>query len=117
MINGFQSSWIVKTGQKWKLFFVGVLGIMTIMSLGIFILSINFENSYAFVGTGVGRLYSRTIFLVIGLSFLLCLFFLIKCPCCGKKPIWKIVNNGRSSDWIYRMITFSRCPNCDFRPK
>jgi hypothetical protein len=117
MTSDFESSWIVKTGQKWKLFVVGALSILTIMSLVVFILCINLENSNGFIGTGVVRLYSRTIFLVIGITFLLCLFFLIKCPCCGKRPIWKIVNNGQFTDWIFRMITFSRCPICDFRPK
>ncbi len=117
MNKAYRLSWIVKTGQKWKLWVIYIMGIMSLLSLIFMIICINYANNPFLIEIGITRLHGRTLFLVNILVFLLCLFLLIRCPSCKKRPIWQIVNNRGLSDWIHIILTFAKCPICGYRPK
>ena len=104
-------SWIVSTGQSWK---IGVfLVMMAAAGLGFVIFFILLSSK---------TLSDETLALlgimptIIGSSSMVWFFLSIRCRACGRRPAWTLVNNSAVSDWWIRLIQSAECPICRDRP-
>ena len=109
-----QETFLVKTNQVWKLWFLIVLGGIELVLLILMVSSIVNPDSYLLAKYRIGELETRTVVLLLGLVFLYSLFCLIKCPSCHKKPVYKIIKESNINEWMISAINFKNCPYCNY---
>lgn len=107
-------SFVVKTGQHWKLRLILGLIFIDFLVLILMIWNINNPDGKFFTSLGIGALQIRTIFLILGLSVFSFLFILIKCPNCHKRPVYRIISTSNVNNWIYEIFNFQECPFCEY---
>jgi hypothetical protein len=105
-------TWIVSTGQGWK---VGVfLIMMAAAGLGFVIF---------FILLSLRALSDETLTLLgvmstmIGSLSMVWFFLSIRCRACGRRPVWTLVNNSEVSAWWIQLIRSEDCPICHDRPR
>lgn len=101
-------SWIVCTGQLWKLGLFYLMILTTIMLIGAFILAV---NGYV-ISSFAGRFELAISFILLGASSLAWLCLSIRCPRCGKKPVWGILKTADVNSWLVKLHAIERCPEC-----
>ncbi len=111
------TSWLIKTGQTWKiLIFIGISAI-DLLLLILMIWSFNNPKSELFVKTGINDLQILTAFLVSALAGLMFLFISVQCPKCKKRPIYRIIKKSNLAEWFNTLIAFDKCPYCGYKGK
>lgn len=101
-------SWIADTGQLWKLWLFYLMILTTIVLIVAFILAV---NSYV-ISDFAGRFELAISFILLGASALVWLCFSIRCPRCGKKPVWGILKTADVNSWLVKLHAIERCPEC-----
>ncbi len=89
-----ETTWLSRTGQQWKLWFCGALGLPSI---------------YFFVSAnqpGFGFLFI--------LPSALLHFTFIQCPKCNKSVMWKLANSVDQRELPWRVGLLQECPCCGF---
>jgi len=114
MLKDSNETFLVETGQLWKLWFVTIIGGLEVILLVLMISSIVYPENYILAKYGIGELETRTVFLILSLIFLYGLFFLVKCPQCKRKLLYKIIKESGVNDWMVIAIKFKQCPYCNF---
>jgi hypothetical protein len=59
-----------------------------------------------------GRFELAVTFISIGASSLFWLCSSIRCPRCGKRPVWGILKTFDVSTWLVKLHAMERCPEC-----
>ncbi len=101
-------SWIVNTGQIWKLGVFYLLILTTLLLIVAFILAV---NGYMILGL-VSRFEVAITFILVGASSLLWLCLSIRCPRCGKRPVWGMLRTVDINTWLVKLHSMERCPAC-----
>ena len=117
MSDNVKDLWIVRTGQMWKIRFICITGVLGLIFFILMVWNINCPQSEIFIITGITQLEIRTAFLFSGLIFIYSLFLLIKCPACGKRPVYRILNTSCTDQWFDILITLEQCPVCGYSGK
>jgi hypothetical protein len=104
-------SWIVSTGQSWKISVFLIM--MAAASLG-FVIYFILLSSHALSDETLGPLVVMSA--MIGSSSMVWFFLSIRCRACGGRPAWTLVNNSAVSGWWIRLIQSAECPICHDRP-
>lgn len=112
-----KDSFIVKTGQLWKLWIIFSLIFFEFLTLILMIWNFNNPNGYIFKLLKTNSLQLQTIFLALGLAVICSLFLLVKCPSCKRRPIYHIVSNSNANNWVRTVFEFENCPYCGFSLK
>lgn len=103
------SSWIARSGQKWKLHVFYSFVVATLGLIGAFIASVNDVE----VVPGVGQFGLAMLFLVSGFGGLGWLVYAIRCPHCGHRPVWTTLKRADVGDWLNALLAMTACPSCD----
>ena len=114
MQKALKDTFLEKTGQTWKLWFLTIIGCLELILFVLVISSIVSPENYILAKYGIGELETRTAFLIISLVFLYGLFFFVKCPQCKKRLLYKIIKESGVNDWIVEAIKFKQCPYCKY---
>ena len=95
-------SWLSKTNQTWKITLaVGMLFIeFAVLVLGWFKI---YEIPLSF-GTRLLIVYATMFWY----------FFSVRCPCCNKFPVFKIIRSVRISEMYQSIVGFVECPLCGY---
>ncbi len=98
------TSWIVATGQAWKLYvavagFTGSLGCFT---LGLFSLAAGSGRSVAWIVCG----------LFLGAATFVWFVVALRCPHCRAKLVWTMVATRPHSTWVIDLAALEECPVC-----
>ena len=101
-------SWIVSTGQLWKL---GLFYSMMLAALVLIVAFILAVNGYMIAGFA-GRFELAITFILVGASSLFWLCLSIRCPRCGKRPVWGILKTVDINTWLVKLHVMERCPEC-----
>lgn len=101
-------SWMVSTGQLWKL---GLFYLMLVATLALIVAFIFAVNGITLSAFG-GRFELAISFILLGASSLLWLCFAIRCPRCGKRPVWGMLKTVDVNTWLIKLHTMERCPEC-----
>lgn len=101
------SAWLRRTRQQWKLAVFYALMIAGAVFFLAFLLAVNGRDPFE-----LGEI--RLSFAFIGLVFsgLVWLCLSIRCPHCGCRPVWPILKSAGAGEWIHRIESTSRCPDC-----
>lgn len=102
-------SWIVNTGQLWKLGFFYSMILVTLLLIVAFILAVNGYMISAFAG----KFEIAITFILVGASSLLWLCLSIRCPQCGTRPVWGIFKTIDVNAWLVKLYSMERCTKCD----
>ena len=114
MRNQKKKTFIVESKQEWKLWFLFILGVVELIVFILMISSIADPEYFVLTRYGIGELETRTVFLSLGLVFLYSLFFLIRCPRCHKRVIYKILKNSNFDEWFLAAVKMKHCPYCNY---
>ena len=104
-----RSTWMARTGQRWKLYLFGLFMLVSGCALaGVILLTQRPQRasgaiSCAFVGIGFGL----GAFLWLGLS--------VRCPKCKGKVGWRVLKTSSAGEWLMRLIAMDECPCCASR--
>ena len=104
-----RSTWMARTGQRWKLYLFGLFMLVSGCALaGVILLTQRPQRasgaiSCAFVGIGFGL----GAFLWLGLS--------VRCPKCKGKVGWRVLKTSSAGEWWMRLIAMDECPCCASR--
>ena len=112
--NISNESWLVKTGQTWKLKTSIVIGIFDLVLFLLVIWSISSPSNMFLSYTGFTQLNVDTVFLLFGLMLFYFLFWSIKCPSCKKRIGYHIIKTTDINNWLKVLISFDNCPNCKY---
>lgn len=101
------SSWIVTTGQAWKLYvtvagFTGALGLLT---AAFFSLTSGGRLFLAFGACG----------LFLGAATFVWFTAALRCPHCSAKLVWTMAASRPHSSWVIDLAALEHCPLCKAR--
>lgn len=98
-------SWIVRTGQAWKLYVTlgGFAGALLCWTIALFAL-----------GSGGGRFVAWTA-CGVALGFVTFAWFAatLRCPHCHAKLVWTMVASRPHSSWVVDLAALEDCPVCE----
>ena len=114
MVKKNESSWLVKTRQKWKFWLFLAFAGLDFIFFALMIWNINDPQGEIFIRTGIDQLQIRTAFLTLAIVTLAHLFLSIKCPACKKRPIYRLVSTSGINQWVTALATFKSCPVCGY---
>lgn len=101
-------SWIVNTRQTWKLGVFYSLILAALLLIVAFILAV---NGYMILGFA-SRFEIAVTFILVGASSLFWLCLSIRCPRCGKRPVWGMLRTVDVNAWLVKLHIMERCPTC-----
>lgn len=108
------NSWLVRTGQAWKVKAAIVIGLIALILLLLMIWSINSPNNLAFKHTGIEPIQINSVFLLFGLILIYLLFWSIKCPSCRKNVGYHVVKTNGINSWYRVLLSLDKCPICNY---
>jgi hypothetical protein len=105
--NPCTQSWLVRTGQRWKLLVgLGLIGVsgaqFVLMILEVQTPSVEFSAGIALIG---GQIVS-------GVAGLVLIAFTIRCDHCGRRIGWYVMSRRSASSWIADLWRVQACPLC-----
>lgn len=102
------TSWLARTRQTWKLAVFSLLIAVTLVLIVAFVLAVN-----GYLGSGVwGKFKLAVAFVLVGMSSLVWLCIAIRCPKCGKRPVWGMLRTIDANVWLVSLLAIDRCPSC-----
>jgi hypothetical protein len=84
---------------------------MILVTLVLIVTFIFAVNDYM-VSDFAGRFELAVTFAFIGVSSLFWLCLSIRCPRCGKRPVWGMLRTVDVSTWLVKLHAIERCPEC-----
>ena len=98
------SSWIMATGQAWKLYvaIAGLVGGMALFSLALFSLISGGARFAAFVVCGM----------FLSLATFGWFAAVLRCRHCQAALVWKMLASRPFSSWLIDLAALDRCPVC-----
>ena len=109
-----EGTFLINTNQFWKLWLIGFLSVIEMVLLILMISSITNPEYFILANYKIGELELRTAFLLLGVLLLYSMFYLIECPHCHKKPVYKIISESNFNDWMLAVVNFKHCPYCNY---
>ena len=103
-----QNSWLVRSGQGWKITGFFLLVLITGISGILFYWRINHQSAINLIPSS-GILDSITIFSTI---FALILLWSIRCPKCKRGVASYILRNESAGKWLTTLASLEECPLC-----
>ena len=110
------NSFLQKTNQTWKLYFVLAMAVVSLLFFVAMVISIRSGPMSIGGFIVIDELLSRSLFLLFGLVFLGALFFLIKCPNCKKNLLYLVIKSENASQWTTKILKLTKCPHCKYKP-
>lgn len=102
------TSWLDRTGQRWKLHVFFFLIALTIVSGVTFALAVNDIHLFE----GATQLPLALLFMSLGLGSLVWLGTSIRCPSCHARAAWRVLRTAPSEAWLTTLVTIDACPVC-----
>jgi hypothetical protein len=98
------SSWILATGQAWKLYvaIAGFVGGMALFSLALFSLLSSGGRFVAFVACGVFLTVATFAWFAV----------VLRCHQCQAALVWKMIASRPFGSWLIDLAALDRCPVC-----
>jgi endogenous inhibitor of DNA gyrase (YacG/DUF329 family) len=98
------SSWIMATGQAWKLYvaIAGLVGGMALFSMALFSLVSGGTRFVAFVACGA----------FLSLATFAWFAAVVRCHRCHAALVWKMMASRPFSSWLIDLAALERCPAC-----
>lgn len=99
-----ESSWIIQTGQAWKIYVavVGFSGALACFTLGFFSLGGNEGKFLGLMACGTMLLVATFAWFTIAL----------RCPHCLAKLVWTMAMSRPHSSWVIDLAGLESCPLC-----
>ncbi len=97
-------TWIVRTGQIWKLYvaLAGFSGTLLLVTIAVFSLATSGSRVVALTACGV----------FLGIATFLWLTMALRCPHCFARLVWKMVTSRPHSSWLIDLAGLDSCPVC-----
>jgi hypothetical protein len=106
-------SWLIKTGQAWKLWSLLPLSVIGLLIFLAYVWYLNEPAAPIFKWIGVKEdYYLLFCFVFYEFAVLLWLLLSIRCSNCKRAPVLHIVKTSDASDWISTLRSLSQCPLC-----
>jgi len=99
-----QSSWIIHTGQAWKLYvsIAGFGGALLCFTIGFFSLGSDYGRFLGMMACGI----------FLGLATFLWFIVMLRCPHCLAKLVWNMAMSRPHSSWVIDLAGLDTCPKC-----
>lgn len=102
-------SWISNTGQFWKIGVFYFLLLVSFVAMLAFMLSVNgYLRQDHF-----SKFELASAFILLGLLSLMWLCIAIRCPRCGKRPVWDMIKAADVNSWLINIHVIDRCQKCE----
>jgi len=106
-------SWVVATGQRWKL--IGFYALM-LVSVSSFVLLILAVNDHA-IARPFGEVRAGLMLMASGAAAMVWLCWSVRCHQCDGRPAWYLVRTAPISRWYIALVTSPKCPACGYEPR
>jgi hypothetical protein len=102
-----RSSWIIATGQAWKLYVTvaGLSGALGLMTAAFFSLAMGGRLFMALAACG----------LFLGIATFVWFIAALRCPHCLAKLVWTMAVSRPHSSWVIDLAALEYCPLCKTR--
>ena len=99
------TSWIIETGQGWKLYVALVGFAVTLLCFMMAILSLGNE--------GRGVVWFTICGFLLGIATFAWLTAVLRCPHCLTRLVWTMVRSRPHSSWLIDLAGLESCPSCN----
>lgn len=98
------------TGQRWK------FNVWLVLGLAFVAATVAFFSIWRGNPAGLPVAITSVTYLLLGIVCLAWWAAAIRCPKCGKRPVWFQMTNGNALDFPHRLTLTGACPACGFDP-